>query len=248
MSTKLVGYTTYLLGGRAYKKICFPPEKLKMNDHVKGNGKFCPALTNIFKNTYVIRSPFDLHLRIEKTPNNTWWVEVLPDSSLQPNQFNNIFSINGLDDQNNKDWPLLQMNFPYTFISDDDVYLETLPPLLEYNKVPGVILAGTFSIRDWHRRYNWGFEWRDTSKNLVIKRGDPISYIRFNPVNRNDKIKLREIHMTDDIKEAMDCSEIKDLTKTSMQELMDHNGKYRKRRLIKSHLRYILDRFISRIN
>jgi len=246
MSTKLVGYTNYTKDGEFfwYKIGGFPPEKLKMSDHIKGEGKFCPALNNIFKNTYVIRSPFDLNLNIKKTPNGSWWVEVLPDSSLNPDYFNKIFSINELKDQNNKDWPLLNLSFPFTFISDDDVYLEILPPLLEYNDLPGVVMGGTFSIYEWHRQFNWGFEWREITKNLKIKRGDPIAYVRFNPRDRNDKVKLKEIPITDDIKEAIGCNKVKTVITSDIKEIMTHNGKHRKRRLIKSHIRYILDRFI----
>lgn len=246
MTTRLVGYTNYTKDDSFgwYKIGGFPPEELKIKDYVKGKGKFCPALRNIFRNTYVIRSPFDLHLSVKKQPNGMWWAEVLPESSLNPNYFNEIFSFNSLDSQNNEDWPLLQMNLPFTFISDDDVYLEGMQPLLEYNKLPGIVMSGTYSIYDWHRPINWGFEWRDITKKIHIKRGDPLLYVRFNPRDRNDTIKLKEVPVTDDIKEAIGCDKIKNVMVNMSDVLMTHNGKNRKKRLIKSHLRYILDRFI----
>ena len=62
-----------------------------MSDHVKGNGRFCPALKEIFKNIYVIRSPFDLYLRHNFQQNGESWIEVLPKSTLSPDKFNDIF-------------------------------------------------------------------------------------------------------------------------------------------------------------
>lgn len=250
MSVKVVGYTDYSKNDTFswWRHVSFPPEKLNMYDHVKGRGIHCPALTNIFKNTYIIRSPFDLHLRIQKQPNKSWWVEVLPESSLKPEAFNTLFVINPLEEQNNQDWPLLQMLTPYTFISDDDVYIELMPPLLEHKQLPGITVSGTYSIYDWHRQSNWIFEWRDITKNIHIKRGEPLFYVRFNPRDRNDKVKLKELPITDDIKNAINCDEVKNVTNNMSSLLMTHNGKYRKKRLIKSHIRYILDRFISRNN
>lgn len=248
---RIVGYTSYTNDNKFgwYKFGGFPPEKLNMNDHIKGKGKFCPALVNIFKNTYVIRSPFDLDLRIKKREDTElWWVEVLPESSLNPEYFNDIFVIHPFKDQNNKNWPMMQMNLPFTFISDDDVYIEAIAPLLEYNQLPGIIMGGTYSIYDWHRPINWGFEWRDTTKDIHIKRGQPLMYIRFNPRDRNDTVTLKEVPITEDLKEALGCDQTKKVMINMSDVLMKYNREHRKKRLIKSHIKYILDRFISRIN
>lgn len=228
-----------------YDLVGFPPEKLKMSDHVKGNGRFCPALKEIFKNIYVIRSPFDLYLRHNFQQNGESWIEVLPKSTLSPDKFNDIFHVSSKEDLNHKDRPMIQMTIPILFLSDSDIQMDIIPPFLEYNEIPGIIAGGSFNIHDWQRPINMMFEWHDTSKDLIIKRGDPILYLKFTNQRRDSSISLEIIEPTDKIKKMVnECTGAKAMTKGLSSTLMKEHGKRRPKRLIKSHIRYVLDRFI----
>jgi hypothetical protein len=99
------------------------------------------------------------------------------------------------------------MRLGYVFIADEPVTMQQLPAFEDYaetSKYPGMTIPGEFDIHAWHRQLNWSFEWWDTDKQLIIKRGDPVTYAKFivnrDPTERVDLVKLK---MTDQIYNAI---------------------------------------------
>ena len=52
------------------------------------------------------------------------------------------------------------------FLTDDPVYLNQLPPFLDYVNPPwpGVLIGGRFPADVWPRQLMWAFEWCDTAR------------------------------------------------------------------------------------
>jgi len=248
MGKKIVGYIKTINSFSenneydSYETIGFDIEKVKMGDYVKGTGKFCPALKTTFKNLYMIRSPFDLHLKHHFQNNGYSWIEVMNDSSMKGEAFDKIMSVNNLDDRNDIEHPLIQLNFPTVVISDDDIEMQMLPALTHYSELPGLTVGGVINIRKWHRTLNWIFEWHDTDKHIKIKRGDPLIFLKFTSKDRDDIIEVRKINNTEDINKSVRiCQNMKSIVKITSDE-MDLHLKSRKKYLIKSHIRIILEK------
>jgi len=245
MVKKLVGY--YNLSDTAkeeswYDILGFEIEKIKMTDYIKGNGRFCPAIKKSLENVFEIKSPFDIELKHEFLPDGRSWVEVSDNSSLKPGAFDDIFHVNPIDDRNDIKKPLLQMKIPLILLSDDDIEVELLPPLAYYNKLPGITAVGKVNIYKWHRPVNWVFEWHEPEKPIIIKRGEPLIWLKFTSKNRDDIITLKKVNQTDDMyKSLIACRTTKNVSKVTLST-WDLNLKNRKKYLIKSHIRIILEK------
>ena len=50
----------------------------------------------------------------------------------------------------------------------------------------------------------WAFEWHDTSKELLLKRGQPWFYVRFEAVNPVRPFRLVQAKMTDEVQTYID--------------------------------------------
>jgi len=84
------------------------------------------------------------------------------------------------------------------FINDEVVYLTQLDAFGHYRKnpLPGTIFGGRFSIHIWSRPLMWAFEWYDTSKDLILNRGDPLFYCQFDGYDLSRTIKLIQTEKT----------------------------------------------------
>ena len=50
----------------------------------------------------------------------------------------------------------------------------------------------------------WAFEWHDTSKDLILKRGEPLFYCMFESMDPSRPIQLVEAEMTPELGEYME--------------------------------------------
>ena len=107
-----------------------------------------------------------------------------------------------------KEWrhpkrPIIQIITPYTFLADDPVYMTQLPPFLHYRDpaLPGVMIGGRMPIDVWPRVLMWAFEWFDTSKDLILRRGEPWFYTRFELPNPSQRVRLVEAQLTPELKQ-----------------------------------------------
>lgn len=86
--------------------------------------------------------------------------------------------------------PIIQITAPY---------LDYLP-----TPRPGVQMGGRFPIHIWPRPLSWGFEWHDINKPLVLKRGEPWFYVRFETENPAAHVRLVEQEMTGELTKYLD--------------------------------------------
>jgi len=225
-----------------YEMLGYDVEKMEPKDFLKGKSLICPAIQSMFKNLYIIRSPFNIHLKHHFLPDGSSTVQILQDSSFKPEKFNELFAINNIlpHERNDPKKPILQFALPCAFLTDDDVIMEVLPPMLEYQKLPGLVSGGIINIQYWHRTVNWFFEWSEPDKEINIKRGDALFYLRFLPKDRDDTVILKKINQNDDINKSFKACyfSIQNL-KSINDSLMSLNKINKPKYLMKTHFKII---------
>ena len=109
-----------------------------------------------------------------------------------------------------KEWrhpsrPIIQIVTPYVFLSDDPVFMAQTPPFNHFmpQPWPGLMIGGRFPIDVWPRHLMWAFEWHDVSQELVLTRGDPWFYVRFETDDASRQVRLVEAEQTPELKEYM---------------------------------------------
>jgi len=139
----------------------------------------CPAFLDYYKNTYLIKAPMDLTFTAAKTHiecSNSYPQEYL--EKLLSNRYEpaSLYST-------------ISLTWYYMFYSDESVMLEVVPPVWHKNKFQNNIniCGAAFNISKWYRPLDFAFEIIDDSQPIVIKRGDPLYYVRF---STTDKVKL----------------------------------------------------------
>jgi hypothetical protein len=185
--------------------IMYDPERYKRIAEIKtGRWRFttCPAFIQYNRNLFTLRSPCDFGIMpvdlSEKKGNGWWGLEAADghENDISPDGLRRLFQMS--DDPYDRvdyDKPVLQMRLGYVFFADEPVTIQQLPLIHDNTYSPVRTVTGEFDIHAWQRAINWGFEWRDTDKPLIVKRGDPISNIKFivhrDPTEAVDLVKLR---------------------------------------------------------
>ena len=174
----------------------------------------CPAVVEFDRRHFVIPCPVDVHLRLSVSPDGKLNITNVPGDkgSLRSQTLGQMMVVMPQHEWRHSQRPVIQLTTPYLFVSDDPVYINQFPPFLHYNPVlrPGVQLSGRFPIDVWPRVLMWAFEWHDISKDLVLKRGEPWFYVRFEGADPSAPIRLFEAEATDELEAYL--SSIADVT------------------------------------
>lgn len=165
----------------------------------------CPAVIDQESRMYEVPCPFDIRLRFGIGPDGrpTIFDAMGQHSSMSPSTLSQLIVFNTPDTWRAPTTPLLQISTPYRLISDEEVFLNQLPPFSCYQPEPwpGLVIPGRFPIQLWPRKLSWAFEWHDTSKDLVLRRGEPWFYLRFESATRgNASARLLEAEMTPELR------------------------------------------------
>jgi len=163
--------------------------KQKTTDYLK-----CPAFIEICKNTYVITSPFDMEININKENKYV-------SSSFSQSLFD-VYCRNRLEQTKSSDLPLITLPPHYVIYSDEDVMIELLPCFLQTKDKAWNIVPGTFNIGKWIRPIEFVLEILNNQDSLSIKSGDPLFYIKFRTPN-NSKVELIRVPMTKKLNDAI---------------------------------------------
>lgn len=165
----------------------------------------CPGIIDFEARHIIVNCPFDLHLRLITNPQGKLELSIHGlETSIDPYKLQTeILRLQPPASWRTPDKPVLQIATPYRFVSDEPVYLNELPPFLFYKKnpLPGLIIGGRFPIDIWPRTLMWAFEWHDTSKELILKRGEPWFCLRFETTDPTRHIRLVEAELTPELKE-----------------------------------------------
>lgn len=194
----------------------FEPEPL-LKDLVKLKGKDsayiqCPAFLDFVKNTYVIRSPFDLTVTVERNKDGNKYIGI----DRYDREFHQENILPRFDDSSKT--TLLTMMTCYLFFTDTSTVIESLPAHMHSTELlkNTIVIPGTFDISKWYRPVDFSVEWIDESKPLVFKRGDPLFYVKF---KTDEKVNLIRTEYTDDLVNAVEsCTTLKTIVSNNSLE------------------------------
>jgi hypothetical protein len=162
----------------------------------------CPSVLDCDKRYFVVTSPIDVHMRLAITNDNLAVTNVLGEMSpIRPNALQQMIVFQPQHEWRHPNRPILQMLTAYHFVSDDPLYINQYPPFLHYDggNRPGVQICGRFPIDVWPRALMWAFEWHDMSKDLIIKRGEPLFYVEFDGPDPSASVRLIEAKKTPEL-------------------------------------------------
>ncbi len=168
----------------------------------------CPAAIDFDARHFVVPCPIDINIRIAKDQTGRPVLQTVDgaQSTVRPKHLNQMVTIVNPIEWRHPARPIIQFITPYVFLADDPIYINELPPFLDYvtPKWPGLLIAGRFPIHIWPRPLMWAFEWYDTNASLEIRRGDPWFYLRFDPIDPSRPVRLLEAEATPEVKKYLD--------------------------------------------
>src|SRR5579871_5650326 len=166
----------------------------------------CPSVLDFDRRHFVINCPIDVHLRLKLTGGSMDITNLLAGKSpIRSEALQRWIVFQPRHEWRHPDRPVLQMLTPYVFVSDDPVYVNQYPPILHYtgDTRPGIQISGRFPIDIWPRALMWAFEWHDTTKDLILRRGDPLFTVRFEGTDPSAPVRLVEAQKTPELQSYM---------------------------------------------
>lgn len=165
----------------------------------------CPSVLDFDRRHFVINCPIDVHLRLNLTGGGMEITNVLAEKSpIRAEALQRWIVFQPRHEWRHSERPVLQMLTSYVFVSDDPVYVNQYPPLFHYTPDrPGIQISGRFPIDIWPRPLQWAFEWHDTTKDLILRRGEPLFYVRFDGPDPAAPTRLIEAKKTPELESYM---------------------------------------------
>ena len=166
----------------------------------------CPSVLDFDRRHFVINCPIDVHLRLKLTATGMDITNVLADKSpIRADALQKWLVFQPRHEWRHPQRPVVQMLTSYVFVTDDPLYINQYPPILQYfgDSRPGVQICGRFPIDIWPRALMWAFEWHDTTKDLILRRGEPLFYVRFEGPDPAAPVRLVEAKKTPELESYM---------------------------------------------
>ena len=188
-----------------------PPERIRSaevnRNHAKSASR-CPAIINMESRYFMIRVPYDLHLKLVRDDKGKPGLRnMLGEASpVRGSVLQKKLHLTGEAEWRYPDRPTVQVSLPYMFIADEPVIMTQVSAFMHYSKtpLPGTIFGGRFAINNWPRPLMWAFEWHDTSQDLILKRGQPWFYVQFETLPQDRSVSLIEAEHTPELEKFMD--------------------------------------------
>jgi hypothetical protein len=186
--------------------IWFSPKRLSRVESDMRHPKslrFCPAMVDFEAKLFEVPCPIDVSFGIRKNEKGEWSLfNALGEKSpIRGNHLGRLLHLVPPNEWRDPNKPVVQISTPYLFVSDEDVWINQLPPFIHYRpqQLPGLLVGGRFPIRDWPRHLMWAFEWHDTSKLIELKRGEPWFYAKFETMDPGRPVRMVEAEMTPEL-------------------------------------------------
>lgn len=164
----------------------------------------CPAVIDYESRFYQVHCPFDLRLGVRMNDSNeAILIDLNGDkSAVISHSLAKIATFSLRKQWRHPRRPILQIKTPYVFLSDDTVFMSQLPPMLHYKEPewPGLVIGGRLPIHIWPRLLTWAFEWHNIGKELILHRGEPWFYVRFETVDPSAHTRLVQAELTPSLK------------------------------------------------
>jgi hypothetical protein len=168
------------------------------------SAEYCPAVQRVRTNILVVPCAYTLSVRIVES-GGAWELRL----DRRRSEVSGESAARAIQLMPRREWrhpsrPIIQILAPYVFVSDDDIELAQLPAHQHFfgDRRPGIVIAGSFPIRDWLRPLNFAFEWHDIERPLVLKQSEPWFYVAFEGTG-GDRITLEQIQKTPEISSYM---------------------------------------------
>lgn len=184
------------------------PRRVRRGDPPPRHAKsvnYCPGVIDHEARLFEITCPIDLHLRFAR---NEKGAPVLINadgdkSAIRNKHLNAMMAMVSEKEWRHPERPVIQIITPYIFLSDEPVWMTQMPPFLHYRPEPwpGAVIGGRLPIHVWQRPLMWAFEWYDTKKDLVLGRGEPWFYARFEAHDPTRPLRMFEAERTPELVE-----------------------------------------------
>lgn len=164
----------------------------------------CPSVLDFDRRHFAINCPIDVHLRLNMAGGMDITNVLADKSPIRSDALQRWIVFQPRHEWRHPQRPVLQMLTSYVFVSDDPVYINQYPPILHYTPDrPGTQISGRFPIDIWPRALQWAFEWHDTTKDLILRRGEPLFYVRFEGPDPAAPVRLIEAKKTPELESFM---------------------------------------------
>jgi len=190
--------------------VMYPPERVSFRDTNKSHAKSaarCPGVVNLESRYFLIRCPYDIHVAFERDAKGQ---AVLVNRAgarggVRSNRLGKILHLVNESEWRYPDKPTVQLSLGYCFVAEEVCYITQLDSFAHYraDPLPGTIFGGRFPIHAWLRPLMWAFEWHDTSKELILKRGEPLCYCQFEVDSPDRSVQVVEVERTPEIERWM---------------------------------------------
>lgn len=158
----------------------------------------CPATSDLFKSTFVLRAPVDTNVSLNF---QTRREKQIDDSLLEQSRYK--IKLDFLHQPTLLNHNLIEYTHPILFFSEEESMIATLtPPYFEKVKSyeSGTIIPGQFDIAKWFRPMNMEFQlWPDINI-LNIPAGEALCYVQF---HTNKKIVLKRFIVNREIEKLI---------------------------------------------
>lgn len=167
--------------------------------------QMCPAVLDFEARTFVVPCPIDLHLRFRYDDKGQPQLinAAGQRSNIRNKHLRQMVSVSSRNEWRHPERPVIQIVTPYTFVADEPVIMSQTPPFLHFREpaLPGVMIAGRLPIDVWPRQMMWAFDWHRPDQDIVLKRGEPWFYVRFETEDPTRQVRLVEAEYTQELKD-----------------------------------------------
>lgn len=153
--------------------------------------KMCFGAKNLHKNTFVIKSPFDVNAKII----DSVIYEPFNLLNLRSSTYENAYS--------------LEYDFQWIFFAEESVEIVQTPPYMHKTEASkyGIPASGSFDISKWFRQINATYNLYSNVNEFKIIKNEPIFYIDF---RTDKKVILKQFDITLDLYQlAIDSANLK---------------------------------------
>jgi hypothetical protein len=168
----------------------------------------CPAVTQAEARLWTVPCPVDLALGFARDPEGRAAIvnRAGPSSGLRAGKLRDVVTLSVESEWRHPSRPVVQVKLPYVFLCDEPCWIVQAPPFLHYrpDPLPGLTVTGRFPISLWPRPQMWAFEWHDTTRDLVVRRGEPLFHVGFEGERPERPIQMVEAAMTAEVRAYLD--------------------------------------------
>ncbi|GGW29240.1 hypothetical protein GCM10011452_17220 [Gemmobacter lanyuensis] len=187
------------------------PERVSYRQTNRSHSKSasrCPAVIQLESRYFMVKCPFDIHIGFGRDDKGKPHLinRAGTASSIRGNKLGEVLTLVNEAEWRYPDRPTIQLSLPYCFIADETVYVTQLSAFMHYrpDPLPGTIFGGRFPLNIWPRPLMWAFEWHDPTKDIILRRGEPLFYVQFEANGPDRPVQLVQAERTPELQTYME--------------------------------------------